>query len=729
MRKLFIILLFAFSFAISNSQNKLIHIKIVNSVTNEDIDGAVVTFGSQVFATENGKANIPAEVKKITISCVGYKTTEQEINNTDFTVKLEKASINLAEVAVKGSNAFKTISKIDVNTRPAKSAQDLLRIVPGLFIAQHQGGGKAEQIFLRGFDIDHGTDIALSVDGLPVNLVSHAHGQGYADLHFVIPETVNKIDFGTGPYYTNVGNFNTAGYVNFETHNTIEKNRLQLEAGQFNTARLLSMIDISGKQKQKHYGYIASEFLYSDGPFVSKQYFNRLNLFTKYSIRLNKNLHVQFLASAFNSRWNASGQVPARAVENGTINRFGSIDDTEGGYTSRYNASATITNNCLKQQFYFSKYEFNLFSNFTFFLNDPINGDQIKQREDRNIFGYNASSSFTKYLNNIRLNTTVGVGFRHDKTSNSELSHTKNKTEILEAKQLGNVNETNVFTYVDEKISINKLQFNLGVRSDYFINKYADKLNPQMPLQSAFILSPKLNVQYAVTNNLQLYAKWGKGFHSNDSRVVVLNEGRKILPAAYGYDFGITLKPFKNLFINAAYWKLNLEQEFVYVGDEGVIEPSGKTERRGVDINIRYQINKKLFVDISYNAAKARSIEQMKGQDFIPLAPTLTSVGGITYQSTKGWNGSLRYRYMQNRAANEDNSVIAKGYFVADAAINYTKPKYEIGLVVENLFNARWNEAQFNTTSRLKNEPTEVTELHYTPGSPFFAKVKLTIFF
>jgi outer membrane cobalamin receptor len=730
MKKLLTILLFLCSFTISNAQNKLVQIKIVNKITNEAVDGALVTYNNNgVVVGEDGVVQIPIEVKKITISSIGYKTIEQELTENNFIVKLERAPINLTEVAVKGTSAFKTISKIDIDTRPAKSTQDLLRIVPGLFIAQHQGGGKAEQIFLRGFDIDHGTDIAIAVDGLPVNMVSHAHGQGYADLHFVIPETVNKVDFGTGPYYSNVGNFNTAGYVNFETLNAIEKNRVQIDVGQFNTKRVLSMVNINGKQKKKHYGYVASEFLYSDGPFISKQHFNRLNLFGKYNFPLNKNSNVQLLASAFNSRWNASGQVPERAVENGTIDRFGSIDDTEGGYTSRYNASATITNKWLKQQLYFSKYEFNLFSNFTFFLNDPINGDQIKQREDRNILGYNASSSFVKYIKKARLNTTLGVGFRNDKTSNSELSHTKNRNEILDAIQLGNVNETNGFAYVEEKISIKKFQFNVGLRSDYFVNKYIDKLNRQLPTQNAFILSPKINTQYAVTNNIQLYAKWGKGFHSNDTRVVVANTGRKTLPAAYGYDFGTTFKPLTNVFINVAYWKLNLEQEFVYVGDEGVIEPSGKTERRGVDINVRYQITKKLFTDISYNAAKARSVEEAKGQDYIPLAPTLTSVGGITYQSNKGFNGSLRYRYIQNRAANEDNTVTAKGYFVGDLVVNYTKPKYEVGLVVENVFNTKWNEAQFNTTSRLKNEPIEVTELHYTPGTPFFAKLKLALFF
>ncbi|MFN2440938.1 MAG: TonB-dependent receptor domain-containing protein, partial [Chitinophagaceae bacterium] len=228
---------------------------------------------------------------------------------------------------------------------------------------------------------------------------------------------------------------------------------------------------------------------------------------------------------------------------------------------------------------------------------------------------------------------------------------------------------------------------------------------------------------------VQLYLKAGKGFHSNDTRVVVANDGKEILPAAYGSDLGIILHPAKKLLFNAAAWYLYLRQEFVYVGDAGIIEPSGKTRRIGADFSARYQFTAKLFADANINWAKGRFIENPKGEDYIPLAPTVTSTGGISYQNKIGLTGSLRYRYIKSRPANETNTVKAKGYFVTDATINYTKSKFEVGLAIENLFNTKWNETQFNIESRLKNEPAPVSELHFTPGVPFFAKIKAALFF
>jgi hypothetical protein len=230
---------------------------------------------------------------------------------------------------------------------------------------------------------------------------------------------------------------------------------------------------------------------------------------------------------------------------------------------------------------------------------------------------------------------------------------------------------------------------------------------------------------------VQAYVKVGKGFHSNDTRVVVANQGQDILPAAYGGDIGIILKPTNNLLINIAAWYLYLDQEFVYVGDAGIVEPSGKTRREGIDIIARYQLNSHLFANVNINFTKPRAIDVTKGQDYIPLAPTATSTGGLFYKNKVGINGSLSYRYIKNRPANEDNSIEAKGYFIVDAALNYTKPKYEIGFAVENMLNIDWNEAQFATETRLQNEPvgTSVTQLHYTPGIPFFIRAKLAIFF
>ncbi|WP_205511432.1 TonB-dependent receptor [Longitalea arenae] len=675
------------------------------------------------------------------ISFIGFTTREiRTSGNNSILVEMEKGPVSLEEVVITPQStaaSFHTISKIDLNLQPVRSAQDILRTVPGLFIGQHQGGGKAEQIFLRGFDIDHGTDINVTVDGLPVNMVSHAHGQGYADLHFLIPELTGSVDYGKGPYYTQYGNLGTAGYVSMNTANSLDKSAIKLEAGQFNTIRGLAMIDLlSKRQKQKGTNaYVAGEFLYSDGPFASPQHFNRFNLFGKFNTQLGKNNRLTLIASTLNSDWDASGQIPERAVKNGSIGRFGYIDNTEGGYTNRTNGSARLSSylspaTTWENHAFYSNYNFNLHSNFTFFLNDPVNGDQIRQREGRHIYGYHSKLSHETHLGAWNVESVYGTGFRLDQTRNTELSHTINRNTVLEYTQLGDIRETNAFAYADQSIEKNRWRFNIGARLDYFNFHYKDKLSAaQSPDQEKVIVSPKLNIQYTLDTKTQLYLKTGKGFHSNDARVVVFNQGHEILPAAYGADLGVLLKPTRNLLVNLAAWYLYLQQEFVYVGDEGVVKPSGKTRRIGLDLSARYQFNNWLFADANVNIAKPRSAEEPKGENYIPLAPGLTSTGGLNWQLKNGLQGSLRYRFMKDRAANENKSVVAQGYTVTDLSVNYTKKQYELGLAIENLFNVKWNETQFDTESRLQHEADPVSEIHFTPGTSFFARLKLSVFF
>ncbi|AEV98401.1 TonB-dependent receptor [Niastella koreensis] len=745
MKQFFLAALICCITSVAWSQNT-IQGRVIDKTSKEPLELAYVRYSnttSGVITNKQGYFSLekPAGNASIIISFIGFTTQEiKATSHNAITVEMEKGPVNLQEVVITPQSAaasFHTISKIDLNLQPVRSAQDILRTVPGLFIGQHQGGGKAEQIFLRGFDIDHGTDINVTVDGLPVNMVSHAHGQGYADLHFLIPELTGNVDYGKGPYYTQFGNLGTAGYVSMNTVNSLDKSTVKLEGGQFNTLRGLAMVDLlSDRQKQKGTNaYIASEFLYSDGPFESPQHFNRFNLFGKLNTNIGKNNKLTLTGSTLSSDWDASGQIPERAVKSGMIGRFGYIDNTEGGYTSRSNASAKLTSylsttTTWENQAYFTDYHFNLHSNFTLFLNDPVNGDQIRQREARNIYGYQSKLSNERKLGAWDLQSIYGAGFRLDQTRNTELSHTINRNTVLEYKQLGDIRETNGFAYADESIEKNRWRFNLGTRLDYFNFHYHDKLSPwQSPDQQKVIVSPKLNIQYTLNTKSQLYLKTGKGFHSNDARVVVFNRGYDILPAAYGADLGVLLKPTRNLLVNVAAWYLYLQQEFVYVGDEGVVEPSGKTRRIGIDVSARYQFNTWLFADVNVNQAKPRSAEAAKGENYIPLAPTLTSTGGLSWQLKSGWNGSLRYRHMHDRAANEDNSVIAKGYTVTDLAINYTKKKYELGIAIENLFNVKWNETQFDTESRLKNEPAPVTEIHFTPGTPFFTRMKLAVYF
>ena len=673
----------------------------------------------------------------LVVSHIGFKTaTIITDGKTDLKIELQPDAISLEDVKLQstGVTKFNTLAKIDLALNPVKNTQELLRLVPGLFIAQHAGGGKAEQIFLRGFDNDHGTDIQVSVDGLPVNMVSHAHGQGYADTHFIIPETINNIDFGAGPYYTQHGNLNTSGYVAFSTFNNISKSRVQVETGRFNTFRTLSMIDLLKKNKDKQSAYIAADYYYTNGATINPQHFNRFNIFGKYNLAITSKTQLTTSLSAFKSKWDASGQIPQRSVKDGSIGRFGSLDPSEGGNTERYNANVILSHSynsgsTWENQAYYTRNKFSLFSNFTFFLTDSVNGDEINHRESRNLFGYLSKFTHKSNLGNAVVTSVYGAGLRYDATTNA-LVHVA-KRQFLNYETLGDIKEANAFGFIQQQIAKNKWFIDAGVRFDYLHFSYLQKLKnlPQDPAQGKTIVSPKLSIQYTVTPKLQLFTKLGKGFHSNDTRVVVRNQGFKILPAAYGADVGFILKPTKKFLLNVAVWYLYLEQEFVYNGDDANVEPSGRTRRQGIDFIARYQWTSKLFSTLNVNLTKPRSIDAPKGANYIPLSPTASSTGGIFYKPLTGFNGGLTYRLITDRPANEDNSITAKGYFVMDASLNYTKPKYEIGVSIENLLNTTWNEAQFATESRLQNEPSAITELHFTPGIPFAARLKLAVFF
>lgn len=681
-----------------------------------------------VFVLNQTKKNDTLQV-----SLIGYENQLVIVNQPTLEVILREVPFELEQVMITPQlNPLKSIADINLNLNPVKNSQEVLRMVPGLFIGQHAGGGKAEQIFLRGFDIDHGTDINIMVDGMPVNMVSHAHGQGYADLHFLIPETIDKVDFGKGPYYANRGNFTTAGYVELHTFDKLDRSSFSVEYGDFNTLRTVGLIDLlSGATK--HDAYLASEYSLTDGPFESPQNFNRLNLMGKYSGWLTDKDKLSLQASVFKSRWDASGQVPLRAINSELISRFGAIDDTEGGETGRINLAAQSTHMLndhffVKNKLFFSHYNFELYSNFTFFLEDPLNGDQIRQKEQRNIIGFESLLDRKLLWLERELDVQAGIGLRSDQVTDNELSRTANRKLTLENISLGNVHETNLYAFVSAEFNVGKWLISPALRFDYFGFLYEDQLlnryNPQS--ENKGFISPKLNISYSPNPSLQFYLKNGKGFHSNDTRVVVAQQGENILPAAYGSDLGLIWKPVSRLMINSALWYLFLEQEFVYVGDAGIVEPTGKTARRGIDIGLKYQLLNWLFLDTDLSYAHARAVEEPKGADYIPLAPAFTAAGGLSFMHPKGVSGSLHYRFMDDRPANEDNSVVAKGYFITDLNINYNRKSLTYSIFIENIFNQEWMETQFETESRLSFEESPVSEIHFTPGTPFFIKGKIT---
>ncbi|SEL85310.1 TonB-dependent receptor [Parapedobacter koreensis] len=665
----------------------------------------------------------------LTVSHRYYHTVAMQVGSTDsITIVLGHKVLRLDEVVItENLKHLNTFAAVDLEIQPVATSQDLLRKVPGLFIGQHAGGGKAEQLFLRGFDVDHGTDVGITIDGMPVNMVSHAHGQGYADLHFVIPETVERIDFDKGSYFADKGDFVTAGYVAFETKDRLANNAVALDLGQFNTTRALGLFNLLDREGQS--AYFAGEYMLTDNYFDAPQNFSRINLFGKYTATTGPRDKVALSLSHFTSQWDASGQIPDRAVRSGLISHFGAVDPTEGGQTSRSNFNVqydhTISDRSrIKNSAYLSKYDFELYSNFTFFLNDPEHGDQIRQRENRTITGFQSEYQYTfdKYAD-----LKLGMGLRNDNDKDVELSHTVNRQTVLEYLSLGDLNQTNLFSYAAADFSWGNWLINTGLRLDYFKFNYVDKLTESYhnQLETKAILSPKVNFLYTPHQSISYFLKLGKGFHSNDARVVVAQQGQDILPASYNADLGLVWKPAPRLMLNAALWYLFLEQEFVYVGDEAVVEPSGKTQRKGVDFGLRYQFNDWLFWNTDFTYTHARAMDEPSGADYIPLAPVTTLVNGLSIKNYRGLSGSIRTRLLGDRPANEENSVHAAGYFITDFSLHYQLKNVSIGVNVDNAFNTKWKETQFLTESRLREEAESVEEIHYTPGTPFSARLML----
>lgn len=647
---------------------------------------------------------------------------------------------NLKEVDVRASNANSAhlLSKIDMQLQPLKSAQDLLRTVPGLFIAQHAGGGKAEQILVRGIDNDHGTDFGIFVDGIPINLPNHAHGQGYADMHFLIPEVIGSAAYYKGPYEASLGDFSNAGAAVYHSLFRPQEQFAKLEYGQFNTGRAAILLKLLDKQdapgQEDQNAYVAADYTYTDSYFDNSQHFNRFNILTRYNIGVNKNNTLSVIASGFTSSWNASGQVPLRDIENGIVSRLGSIDPSEGGKTSRINANllwdTKLSNSgTLKQQVYYVRNSFDLWSNFTFYKDDNINGDEIRQWEKRDLMGYRGTYNHRKQLGSMQLETEAGLGARID-IVNLGRDHVKERM-FLSNEGSSHVTVANYSFYLGEILRLsNGFSFHLALRNDLFTFDLRDRLHPDNSGNNiAYRLSPKFNVYYDVSPSLVLFVKTGMGFHSNYANVAIHNGQKNAVPRSYGSDIGTNIKLGNKALLTATWWWMQSDAEYRFVADAGSYENIGRTSRTGIDVAIRYHVINPLWADVNVNYARPRLMDAAPKENYVPFAPVFTSTGGLTWQAVKGWNAALRYRYMGERPAIEDNTVKSKAYFIADAVVKYNFKRFEFGLSAENLLNTKWSEAQFYDESQLKEEKAPVMDFHITPGTPFSLRGSVTVKF
>ncbi len=535
-----------------------------------------------------------------------------------------------------------------------------------------------------------------------------------------------------------------------------DHNLVKLEGGMFNTAKATTVLKIPTTGKHQS-AYLAGQYYYSDGPFESPQGFNRANIYGKFHTHLTPRSELGIGVGAFTSAWDASGQIPQRAIDNGVIGRWGAIDDLEGGTTGRYNISVDYHfkegyEHDFMVQAFVSKYDFKLYSNFTFWLNDSIDGDMIEQTDNRTVYGINTHYSLRKTFGNLRTLTKVGGNYRGD---NIDLSLWKSPNRTRKSIQTDNtVNEVNMAFWLEEDLVFSRLfKLQLGLRGDYFTFNSLDHLDypefagNELPHASGYaqsaILSPKLNMVLSPTNNIDIYTNIGTGFHSNDARDVIIaqrireiihageeqeledrnfdpaHSDIKTLPRATGAELGTRFSLGKNILVSLAGWYLHMEEELVFVGDEGSTEISGETRRLGIDAEIRMQLASWIWADVDLNLSDGRYINEPADANYIPLAPRLTSQGGINFLHPSGFEAAVRYRYVGDRPANEDNSVVAIGHFLNNLVLAYRFRGFKIFTQAENIFNITWNEAQFDTESRLFYEPFSVSELHFTPGNPF----------
>jgi hypothetical protein len=620
------------------------------------------------------------------------------------------------------SSSEQIIPGRDFELRPQGRPADVLRLVPGLIINQHQGGGKAEQYLLRGFDADHGTDLALFVDGLPVNLRSHAHGQGYADLHFLIPETVKAVEVVKGPYFPEYGDFDTASAILFLTRDYVEENTLEVGGGSFNTQRYVALMSPTRDALKT---LIAFEGYRSDGPFEHPNGYLRFNLFAKASANIAEDMKLAVWASLYRAEWHGSGQIPERAIRSGLIDRFGAIDPNEGGVTQRTNLNIDYSwrvtdTQLLAVHVYGSYYALSLFNDFTLFLNDPEHGDMINQRDRRFVAGADTQYAIRSTPFGIPVTSTAGFQYRID-TPHVVLANAVQRHQVGRIQDVSIV-EQSYSPYVKFDLTpIEKVRLVTGARGDIFRFQGTEHVDTTEPFETRDVTKARPNVKANLILGpwvaTELFANFGTGFHSNDARAVLINPSLDALPTAKGYEFGFRTRALPRTDIFATYWFLDLSSELVFVGDDGTTEARGRTHREGMEFGVKVQpLDWLSFTgDFTYTT-KAEFVDTGTP---IPLAPIWTARADITVRLPWGLSSSFEMRYLGDRPADEERQFTARGYTLFNWTGRYRYRNLDAFLSIENLTNVQWREAQFAFTSRLPGEPAQgVNDLHFTPGAP-----------
>ena len=617
------------------------------------------------------------------------------------------------------------VTQEQLDARTVYRPGELLEAVPGLIVTQHSGEGKANQFFLRGFNLDHGTDLRTTIDGMPVNQRSHGHGQGYTDLNFLIPELADLLDYRKGPFYAAEGDFASAGAVNIRYADRLKQGIASISLGQFGYRRTLLADSPQLGNGQLLY---ALELFQNDRPFVVGDNFKKLNGVLRYSEGTAAQ-GFNVTAMAYNTnRYHASNQVPLRAVESGALNRFDAIDQTDGGRSSRYSLSAgwhNITGStATKVNAYAIRNQLDLYSNFTYFLDDPVNGDQFNQKDQRVTSGLNASHSWATPLLGRDGETTLGLQLQNDNIRNG-LYNTVAQRRLATTRQ-DKITESSIGLYLENTTRwSDSFRTVAGLRTDSYRFDVASDNPANSGKTNDSITSPKLNLIFGPFAKTELYAGVGRGFHSNDARGTTITVDPKTLDPvdrvpglvrSQSVELGVRSEFIPGLQTALSFYQLDFDSELVFVGDAGNTEAGRPSRRTGFEFSNYYKANRWLTIDADLAFAKARFRGNDPVGNRIPGAVEGVASVALAVDNLGPYFGALQLRYFGPRPLIEDNSVRSSKTATLNGRIGYKfNPKLRLELEGFNLTNTKASSIDYFYTSQLRGEAGPVDDVHFHP--------------
>jgi outer membrane receptor protein involved in Fe transport len=637
----------------------------------------------------------------------------------------------IAQIGVATSGSAGVVGYKDFENRPLSRVGELVENVPGVIATQHSGTGKANQYFLRGFNLDHGTDFAGFVDGVPVNMRTHGHGQGYLDLNFLIPELVERIDYRKGPYFADVGDFSAAGTVKFTTARRLARPIVEATVGSYGYYRALAA---GSSEAAGGDLLVALDGTVSNGPWVLDERLRKANALVKYS-RDTGNGDWSLGFTGYHATWNSTDQVPQRAIDDGTISRFGNVDPFLGGSTSRLGLTGDAHVGDTHLNLYALYYRFRLTSNFTYFLDDPVNGDEFQQRDQRGVFGGSVRHEMSPAtIAGVPVQIALGGEARYDHIGKIGLYQTVAARRMATVRQ-DRVDEYSAAFYAEGTATLTqRLRLVLGVRGDlYGYDVQAQSLPANSGKGSDAIFAPKAALAWRVTDHLELYANYGESFHSNDVRgATIRTDPRTGDPAdrvdalvkARGAELGARIEQGRFSASLVGFY-LALGSELVFSGDGGTTEPNAATRRYGSEATIFWRPTDWLTLDAAAALTRARFHDVVPGETRIPNAVKEVISGSAVVDLGHSLGASLRLRHFGAAPLIEDNSARSRSTTLVNFGSYYMLGGAKLGVDILNLFNARDADITYFYTSRLKGEPAGVDDYHIHPVEPRQVRVSL----